>query len=99
MKKGLLINGCVVILLLVFAISPLLLATGAGFAAQAYGCDLDEGSIHPCIANGRDIGSDLYTLFVLGWLSLATIPIGLGVLALYLVGVGVFFLIRRLRQA
>lgn len=99
MKKGLLVSGCVVTLLLVFAISPLLLATGAGFAAEAYGCDLDEGSIHPCIANGRDIGPDLYTLFVLGWLSLATIPIGLGLLVLYLVGVVVFFLVRRMRQA
>src|SRR2546421_11800235 len=44
---------------------------------NAYGCQVDEGSVHPCIINGQDYGQLLYTLGVLGWLMLVTIPGGL----------------------
>ncbi len=31
---------------------------------------------HPCIINGKDYGQLLYTLGVMGWLMLATLPGG-----------------------
>ena len=48
-----------------------------GAIANAYGCKVDEGSVHPCIINGDDYGQLLYTLGVLGWLMLVSLPIGL----------------------
>jgi hypothetical protein len=45
--------------------------------ANAYGCKVDEGSTHPCMINGNNYGQLLYTLGVLGWLMLVTLPVGL----------------------
>ena len=42
------------------------------------------GSVHPCIINGKDYGHMLYTLGVLGWLMLVTLPGGLIVGAIWL---------------
>ncbi len=38
-------------------------------------CTLNEAAVHPCVIAGRDIGSFLAALFVLGWLMLITGPI------------------------
>ena len=53
--------------------------------ANAHGCRVDEGSVHPCIINGQDYGQLLYTLGVLGWLMLVTIPAGAFAFAIWLV--------------
>ena len=45
--------------------------------ANAYACKVDEGSVHPCIINGHDYGELLYSLGVMGWFMLVTIPGGL----------------------
>jgi hypothetical protein len=42
---------------------------------------VDEGSVHPCIINGHDYGELLYSLGVMGWFMLVTIPGGLVALA------------------
>lgn len=71
-------------LVVLFAALPLLSALAAGAVASMTGCQLDEGSVHPCLISGYDAGEALYTFMVLGWLGLATIPFGmtlLGVLA------------------
>jgi len=60
----------------VFALWPVASVATAGWIAEANGCLLDEGSIHPCIINGADWGQDLYAWGVLGWLMLATLPMG-----------------------
>ena len=62
-----------VLILLLWA-APLLLALAAGGLASVLGCELNEGSIHPCILFGSDIGKTLYTFGVLGWLSIIGIP-------------------------
>lgn len=98
MKKALLIHAIVVIAIIVLALSPLLATMVAGSIANANGCDLDEGSIHPCVVNGRDIGRDLYTWAMLGWLGIATVPLGLAVLGIYLAVVIVVSLIRWARR-
>jgi hypothetical protein len=92
------IHVLVIFLIVLLALSPLIGAMAAGTVANAYGCPLDEGSVHPCFVNGRDIGETLYTFGVLGWLSLATIPVGLAVLGIYLLIAMLFYLVRWYRR-
>ncbi len=40
------------------------------------GCRLDEAGTYPCVVAGVDVGGLLSFLFVLGWLMLVTIPVG-----------------------
>ncbi len=68
-------------LILVFMLAPVASVTIAGIVAGGAGCALDEGSVHPCLVNGVDMGETLYTLGVLGWLMLLTLPIGVIALA------------------
>ena len=63
-------------LILVLAASPIISVTIAGVVANSHGCRLDEGSVHPCVIGGHDYGETLYTLGVLGWLMLVTLPAG-----------------------
>jgi hypothetical protein len=74
MTKRLMIVALLLILL--FGTAPALSALGAGAIASLFGCALDEGSIHPCMAFGHDIGDMLYTMFVLGWFAMVTFPLG-----------------------
>src|SRR6058998_1707026 len=61
------------------------LSVACGLIANTYGCRVDEGSVHPCIINGKDYGQLLYTLGVLGWLMLVTIPGGLFAFVIWLI--------------
>jgi hypothetical protein len=60
-------------------ICPLIGLAPLGCAILAYqiavslGCRLDEGSVHPCLFMGQDIGGLLYAMGMMGWLMLATI--------------------------
>jgi hypothetical protein len=56
----------------------------AGLIASHYGCQLDEGSVHTCVIAGKDRGSILYTLGMMGWFMIATLPIGAGLVMLWL---------------
>jgi hypothetical protein len=71
--------------IIVLAIAPVVVAVVSGNIAGAYGCRVDEGSVHPCLIGGTDYGDLFYTLGVSGWLMLATIP--LGFLAALILGV------------
>jgi hypothetical protein len=66
--------GYVVIAL--FAGWPIISVVIAGSIASWNGCTLHEGFVNPCIVGGRDIGGTLYSMGVMGWFMLATIPIG-----------------------
>jgi hypothetical protein len=94
MIRHTLFHGLVIFTILLLAFSPLIAAMIAGTIANHYGCDLDEGSIHPCVVNGQDIGGTLYTLGVLGWLALGTLPLGLIALGIYLTVIAIFYLAR-----
>ena len=75
------------VLLLLIALAPVISVVVAGMLANANGCALDEGSVHPCLIAGADWGEALYTMGVAGWLALATLPFGvmaLGALAIVL---------------
>lgn len=66
----------VLVLLLTVMLAPVASVVVAGSVANAYGCQLDEGSVHPCVIAGQDRGELLYTLGVMGWFMLLTLPAG-----------------------
>ncbi len=53
---------------------PLASTLSASLIADWYGCRLHEGSVNPCMIGGRDWGTALYNMFVMGWLMLLTLP-------------------------
>ena len=60
-----------------FTVAPVGSVILCAAIANRYGCKVDEGSVHPCIINGQDYGQLLYSLGVMGWLMLVSIPGGL----------------------
>jgi len=68
-----------------FAFAPIGSVMLCAAIANAYGCKVDEGSMHPCFINGQDYGQLLYTLGVLGWLMLVTLPTGLFAFVVWLI--------------
>lgn len=56
---------------------PLIPTFVASMIAGICGCDLDEGSVHPCIVFGNDIGKFLYGISLIGFLGMATFPTGI----------------------
>src|ERR1051325_9049208 len=67
----------VLFIIAAFAFAPIGSVILCGVIANAYGCKVDEGSVHPCIINGHDYGELLYSLGVMGWLMLVSLPGGL----------------------
>jgi len=52
----------VLILIVLVALAPVGSVVACGLIANAHGCRVDEGSVHPCMINGKDYGQLLYTL-------------------------------------
>jgi hypothetical protein len=71
---------------------PLLSALAAGSIANLHGCVLNEGGVNPCVIAGIDFGKALYSLGVLGWLAIATLPLGMGALVLWFLAFAVIAL-------
>ena len=63
--------------IVLFAFAPIGSVMLCSVIANANGCKVDEGSVHPCIINGQDYGDLLYSLGVIGWFMLVTLPGGL----------------------
>lgn len=77
--------GTSLFVILGVALLPVASVAVAGLVAEAAGCTLNEARAHPCVIAGLDWGGLLYTMGVLGWLMLATIPIGGALLAFWAV--------------
>lgn len=73
--------------------APIISVMVAGSIASWNGCELHEGFRNPCIVNGTDIGDTLYTMGVLGWLMIATIPLGLAAVVAWTL---IWYVVRRL---
>lgn len=67
------------------ALLPVVLTLIGSTLASANGCALDEGSVHPCIIGGVDRGELVYTLGMMGWLMLASLPLGVIAVGIWLV--------------
>lgn len=70
----------------------------AGTIADSNGCVLHEGFVNPCVINGEDWGETLYTMGVIAWLGLGTLPIAIMAAFVYLVVVIIVSLILRSRR-
>ncbi len=95
-KQALLIllNLSILVCILLVAIAPLIPALIAAYIVDAVGCQLDEGSIHPCLINGVDYGDTLYTLGMMPWFVFFSVPLAAGLLVVYLVIAGIITLVR-----
>jgi hypothetical protein len=71
--------------ILAVALAPVGSVVVCGWVANTHGCRVDEGSVHPCMIGGKDYGQLLYTLGVMGWLMIATIPGGALALMIWLI--------------
>ena len=99
-KKILVLSVNLAILLCIglVCIAPVLATAAAGTVASSAGCDLDEGSIHPCLINGTDYGETLYTLGMMAWFTFFSVPLAVGLLAVYLIVIAVISIVRFLRK-
>jgi len=77
-----------------FAIAPLMVTIISALTAHVFGCQVDEGSSHPCMIFGFDWGSALYVLAVFGWFTIVTLPLG----ALALIGLTIYLAVKRFRS-
>jgi hypothetical protein len=59
----------------VFALMPVIVTLIAAAIATSNGCGLDEGSPHPCIVHGGDIGDTLYSMGLMLWFGMLTVPV------------------------
>jgi hypothetical protein len=80
----LLLNLFIVACIALIGVAPIISTLIAGGIAEANGCLLDEGSVHPCVINGVDYGETLLTMGMLAWLTLASVPIAMGLFVIYL---------------
>ncbi|HEY4199423.1 MAG TPA: hypothetical protein VGM83_02590 [Devosiaceae bacterium] len=80
-----LIYWLVLAVVLILMLLPVFSVIFAATVANTHGCALDEGSVHPCMVNGSDWGEALYDFAVMGWLAIATLPLGGGALIVWLV--------------
>jgi hypothetical protein len=97
--KWLKILAHVLILLVIFAIGigPWISVAIAGTIAEANDCILNESTVNPCIVNGKDMGETLYTMGMMGWIGIATCPVALILLGVYLLVIVTVWLVKRNR--
>ena len=70
---------------LLACLSPLIAMAIADAIAQWHGCKLDLVTVHPCIVGGEDIGHTLLTLAFMGYFLMATFPVAIGVLSVWII--------------
>jgi hypothetical protein len=96
--RRILIHTLVIFVILLLGASPVIGAIVAGSIAEINGCTLHEGFVNPCVINGKDWGQDLYMFGTLSFLAIGTIPIALGVAAIYLLIVIIIAIIQATRR-
>lgn len=99
MKRTWIIHAIIILIIAAIGAAPWIAVAYAGSVAEANGCELNEGSINPCNVDGVDRGQELYTYGMMGWIGLATCPLALAAIALYLLVLLVVWLVRRNRSA
>lgn len=73
----------VILLVLLACLAPAVSLGVAAIIANWNGCSLNEGAVSPCIIGGVDYGQTLYTMFMMGWFLMATLPTATATLALW----------------
>jgi len=100
MKRGIVINLSILFCLLLLALSPLLVAVSMGLLGESYGCNMSgAGDFGPA-----PCPTIVSLLVVAGWSVIALLPLGGGLVLVYLLAVMIFYTIslvrgRRIGQA
>lgn len=84
--------GGMLALIVLLTLLPTFSALAASYLADTHGCTLNEAGTHPCLIMGSDWGGTLSVMFVMGWLTIATLPLGGGALIVWLVILIIHFL-------
>ena len=71
--------------IVVVALLPLLITIVAIAVANAYGCQVDESSVHPCIIGGIDHGADLQAGAMMFWFFLFSVPLAFVLFVVWLI--------------
>jgi hypothetical protein len=87
------------LLIAVFAAWPIASVVIASTIASWNGCTLHEGFVNPCVVGGRDIGGTLYSMGVMGWFMIATLPMGVILFVLWTAGWFIWRAIQKKRAA
>ena len=95
MRKALILSVAAVLTIVAWA--PVLGVAVASWVAGRAGCQLDEGSVHPCPIGPFDVGGLLYSLGVSGWLFLSTWPLAIASVVFW-VGYGLLAIVRAVRR-
>lgn len=98
MRWSIVFHLVVIFLIILLAISPMIPVAIAGEIAERNNCTLHEGFVNPCVVNGVDRGETLYAMGMMGWFIIATLPIGLAVLSLYVIIVAGYYVFRWLKK-
>jgi hypothetical protein len=98
MKKGWL-HFLILFVIALLGAAPILSVIVAFSIASANGCALDEGSAHACIISGHDYSELLYSMGVMGWLALATVPLAALIIFVYLLVLLVLYSVRRRKKS
>lgn len=77
---------CLVLLvILLIALFPVISVIISRSIASMNGCNLNEGRVNVCMVGGSDMGDMLYSMFVMGWFGLLTLPLGFGAVIVWIV--------------
>lgn len=93
------IHIVILVVLLVISVGPWVMTFVADQIMNSYGCSFDESFVQPCVIGGQDRGQLLHSWGNMGYIGIITCPVGLVLFALYLVILGIAWLVRRSRQA
>lgn len=64
------------VLIALLALSPIISIVVAGTIASLNGCALGDLNAQPCMIGGEDYGKFLYSLSMMGWFAIGTLPLG-----------------------
>jgi hypothetical protein len=73
------------VLILLIALGPAIVAVGSQLVAEALGCEVNLNYVIPCVIGGKDYGETFYDLGFAIWYSYLTLPLGGVLLAVWAV--------------
>src|SRR5687768_5316487 len=86
------------ILILLIAFGPALVAVISQMIAEAFGCQVDLNPVVPCVIGGKNYGQTFYDLGFSIWYSDLSLPAGAVLFAVWLAAAIIAFIVSRARR-
>jgi hypothetical protein len=87
------------ILILLVAFGPALVAVISQLIAEGFGCQVDLNRVIPCVIGGKDYGQTFYDLGFSIWYSYLSPPVGAVLFAVWLAAAIIVFIVSRARRS